>query len=98
VEKKKTNLIGGSQWNTSVGNSEDFIRLQTSRQACTLYSQRSAARQQRCSKITKKATTVKTTVIQNKKLRDCLMHAELLAGRHFGAEGAAWVLALAPNS
>jgi hypothetical protein len=37
-------------------------------------------------------------VIQNKKLRDCLRHAELLAGRHFGAEGAAWVLALAPNS
>jgi hypothetical protein len=39
VEKKKTDSIGGSPWNTLGGNFENFTHLQIRRRACTLYSQ-----------------------------------------------------------
>ena len=48
VEKKKTDSIGGSPWNTLGGNSENFIRPQTRRRDCTLYSQRSVGGRERC--------------------------------------------------
>ena len=48
VEKKKTVSIGGSPWNTLGGNSENFIRPQTRRRDCTLYSQRSVGGRERC--------------------------------------------------
>ena len=48
VEKKKTDSIGGSPWNTLGGNSENFIRPQSRRRDCTLYSQRSVGGRERC--------------------------------------------------
>jgi len=48
VEKKKTASIGDSPWNMLGGNSENFIRPQTCRRGCTLYSQRSVGGRERC--------------------------------------------------
>jgi hypothetical protein len=39
VEKTKNDPIGGSQWDTLGGNSENSIRPLMCRPACTLYSQ-----------------------------------------------------------
>jgi hypothetical protein len=41
AEKKKTNQVGGSQWNTLGGNSENFTRPSMCHRDCTLYSPRS---------------------------------------------------------
>ena len=60
VEEKKSNPIGGSQWNTWGGNCENFIRPQTRRRAGTIYSKRSIA--ERVGMTNKK--TVKTTTIK----------------------------------
>jgi len=46
----------GSPWNTLGGNSENFIRPQTPRTACALYSQRGVAVRPRCIVMTKVRT------------------------------------------
>jgi hypothetical protein len=48
VEEKKSDPIGGSPWNMLGGNSENFIRPQTRRRGCALYSPRSVDGRARC--------------------------------------------------
>jgi hypothetical protein len=64
VEEKKSDPIGGSQWNTLDGNYEKFIRPLTYRPACALYLQRSV--DGRAPRIeTTKATTTPVVAFAN---------------------------------
>ena len=45
------------------GNSENFIRPQTCRRGCTLYSQRSVGGRERCAEIRNRGTTASATAI-----------------------------------
>jgi hypothetical protein len=60
-----TDPIGGPQWNTLGGNSENFIRPLTCRRACTRCSPRSVGGRKQCTEIAD--TRIKTR--QNKKPR-----------------------------
>jgi hypothetical protein len=68
VEKDKP--IGGSPWNTLDGNFENFIRPQTSRRACALYSRRSVDGRARSKGMTdNEGTTVNVDGSPNNKKR-----------------------------